>query len=355
MRGVDHTPGWSAAATGEGTDQSPPSIQSPPSTEQHVAAGAASNHPVSAPPIQYVETALLPRLLEPPEEPPSLKELAQRHGLRIASSRPTLGSYIAQLWRFRQFIATYANGRAAVKLGRARLGRLWQILSPIVNVGIYYLIFGVILGTSRNVENFIAYLSIGVFLFTFTQGVVNSAVTSISGQRGLLRALHFPRASLPIAQTLTHVQTLAFSVVVLAGIVFLTREPVILEWLYLLPALALQFVFNLGLALLVARLGSRIPDLRQLLPYMLRVWMYASGVLYSVTVFEANLPAWAVPVVHANPLLVYIELARHSLMENVPLTSSVTQLWITGGIWALVAFGVGFVYFWRGEAEYGRE
>lgn len=314
------------------------------------------------PPIQSVETVLLPKFMEAPEEPPSLAELAQRHGLKPAATRPRFWPYIGHIWRFRRFIATYSNGQAVASFGTARLGRLWQILSPMVNAGIYFFIFGVIIGTSRGIDNFVAYLSIGVFLFAFTANVVNSAVKSISGQLGLVRALHFPRASLPIAGTLTHVQSLIASVVVLAGIVLITtRGPdgpfdfvISREWWLLAPTLALQFVFNLGLALLVARIGAKIPDVRQLLPYLIRIWMYGSGVLYSAQVFAENLPGWAVPIVHANPLLVYIELARHALMEDPPLTSPLPQLWMMGGAWALVALVVGFTYFWRGEAEYGR-
>jgi teichoic acid transport system permease protein len=336
--GVEPTEGWS------------PTVTSPPSD------------PSRPPFIESVETVLLPRVLEAPAEAPSLTELAKRHGLRPASARPPFFAYLGQLWRFRQFISTYANGRAVASLGTTRLGRLWQILSPMVNAAIYFFIFGILLKASRGIDNFVAYLTIGVFLFHFTQSVVSSAAKSISGQLGLVRALHFPRASLPIASTLTHLQTLAASVVVLAGIVlFTTRGPdglfdvyISIKWLYLLPALALQFVFNLGLAMMVARLGAKIPDLRQLLPYALRVWMYASGVLYSASVFAEALPAWAVPIVHANPMLVYIELGRYALMDNVPLTSPVPQLWIMGGAWALMALVVGFVYFWRGEAEYGR-
>lgn len=339
-RGTEPTPGSSPAAAGEGLVA--------PRRPKHAA-------PDDDPPsIQVLETVLLPRYLEAPEDPPSLTELAKRHGLQRAAVRPKLGSYISQLWRFRQFIATYANGRVMASFGSTRLGRLWQILSPLVNAGVYYLIFGVVLGLKRGVDNFVAYLCIGIFVFSFTQGVLQSAVASISGHRGLVRALTFPRASLPIAQTLIQVQSLIGSMIVLAGIAVITNEPLKLEWLYVVPALALQFIFNLGLALLVARLGVKIADLRQLLPYILRVWMYGSGVLYSVERFAENLPSWLVPVVHANPLLVYIELVRHALMENVPVTSSTTELWIKGGAWALVAFVVGFLYFWRGEAEYGR-
>lgn len=353
-RGVDPTPGWTAPGTG-GVEAGPwPTPAQAPPVEAVPTDAPLRSVPTIPPTIQAVETVLLPRFLEAPEEPPSLKELADRHGLRPASARPRLGAYIGQLWRFRQFITTYANGRSVASFGTARLGRFWQILSPVANAGIYFVIFGLILGTDRGIENFFAYLSIGVFLFTFTQGVVNAGVKSISGNLGLVRALNFPRASLPLANTLTQVESLVGSMVVLVGIVVFTREPVTIEWAYLLPVLAMQFVFNLGLSLFVARLGAKVPDLRQLLPYVLRIWMYASGVLYSSAIFATNLPEWVLPVIHANPLLVYIELARYSLMEGVPLVSSTTQLWITGGAWALVVFAVGFIYFWRGEAEYGR-
>ncbi len=307
------------------------------------------------PPIQYAETALLPKFLEPPDAPPSMAELAHRNGLRPAATRPRFWSYVAQLWRFRQFTATYANGRAAAKYGRARLGRFWQIVSPIVNAGIYYVIFGFILRTQRGIDNFVVYLCIGMFLYTFLQSVATSGVSAITGQMGLLRAMHFPRASLPFAVTMTQIQNFMGSVAVLVAIVFVFGERFVLKWLYLLPTLALLVIFAFGLALLLARVGTKLPDVRQLMPYAMRVWMYTSGVFFNVEVFAANLPKWLVPIVEANPLLVYIELARYSLMDHAPLASTPSELWIKGAAWALIMLVVGFVYFWRGEAEYGRD
>ena len=49
-------------------------------------------------------------------------------------------------------------------------------------------------------------------------------------------------------------------------------------------------MFNAGLALLVARLGAKITDLKQVMPFVMRTWMYASGVLYSVENFAKHLP-----------------------------------------------------------------
>ena len=310
---------------------------------------------VTMAPVPAVETAVLPKYVETSSEPPpSLPDLAQRHGLKPAGTRPRLGAYIGQIWKFRQFIGTYANGRTVAAFGESRLGRVWQVLTPLINAGVYFLIFGIILDTRRGMDNFIGYLCIGLFIFTYTQNVISAAVQAISGQLGLVRALQFPRASLPIAMTLVQLQNLIGSMIVLAGIVMLTREPVTLKWLWLLPTLALQTMFNLGIALVVARLGAKVSDLKHLVPYVTRIWMYCSGILYNVTVFIQHLPAWASDLVHANPLLVYIELARYSMMENPPLASTFTNLWIMAGAWAVAMCGFGFIYFWQGESEYGR-
>ncbi|MFJ8580587.1 ABC transporter permease [Micromonospora sp. NPDC093277] len=284
----------------------------------------------------------------------SRAELAARHGLTVAGERPSLPGYAHQLWSYRHFIAAYANAKLAATFATARLGRVWQVLTPLTNAAIYYLIFGVILGTKNGIPNFIAYLCVGLFVFNFTQAAVLNGTQSITSNLGLIRALHFPRASMPIAVTLTQFQNLISAMIVLIGIVLVTGEPLNLDWLLLVPALLLQSIFNAGLALAMARLGSKLTDIKQLMPFVMRTWMYASGVLYSVDNFVKHLPTTAATLIHGNPLLVYIELVRHALLEGAPMTSKVSTLFLMGTVWALLVGVGGFVYFWRGEQEYGR-
>jgi teichoic acid transport system permease protein len=284
----------------------------------------------------------------------SLKELAARHGLHAAGALPSLPAYTRQLWSYRHFILSYANARVSSSLGKTRLGRAWQVLTPLTNAAVYYLIFGVVLSQDRTVDNFVAYLCIGVFVFIFSQSSAQSGVTSITGNLGLIRALHFPRASLPIAVTLIEAQHLVASMSVLMVIVLITGEPLTWQWLLVPLILLMQTIFNMGLALILARVGSKLTDLKQVMPFALRVWFYGSAVLYPVTMFEQRLDGWALALVESNPLLVYIELMRHALMEDVPLANAPLQLWLVGLGWALVTGICGFIYFWRGEKGYGR-
>jgi teichoic acid transport system permease protein len=285
----------------------------------------------------------------------SLKDLARRSGLSSAGALPSLPGYVRQLWAYRYFITSYANAKVASSLGTLQLGMFWQVLTPLFNAGVYYLIFGVILhAQGPNGGNFIAYLCTGVFVFGFTSTVVSAGVQAVTGNLGLIRALHFPRAALPISIALVEIRNLAASMTILMIIILLTGEPVTLHWLLILPALFLQSTFNTGLALFGARLGSKLLDVKQLVPFVMRIWMYMSAVLYPVTKFTQHLHGWKLRALEANPMLVYIELIRHALIHKVPLSGPPRRLWAEALAWAAVVIVVGFVYFWRGEKEYGR-
>ena len=133
-----------------------------------------------------------------------------------------------------------------------------------------------------------------------------------------------------------------------------TGEPITFEWLLIVPALLLQAVFNAGLALLMARLGSQDTDLKQVMPFVMRTWMYASGVLYSVTLFRTHLPGWAATAAGVQPAA--------GLHRAGPLLAAGVGAAAPPAAAALAArrrlgdrHGLGgFIYFWRGEEEYGR-
>ncbi len=284
----------------------------------------------------------------------SSREFAHRHGLTSSGKLPSLPSYARQLWGYRHFITAYANARVSSTLGTNHLGIFWQVLTPLFNAGVYYVIFGVILGQKDKGGNYIAMLCTGVFIYAFTSQTISGGANSIVGNLGMIRALQFPRAALPISTAVVEVRNLLASMSVLVVIVLLTGEPITVRWLLSIPALALQFVFNVGVGMFCARLTSKVIDFKQILPFIMRIWMYLSAVLYPLKTLLAHAHGWKRQVVEFNPLLVYIELQRHALLDGYKLASPASKLWIDGLVWAIIAAGVGFVFFWRGEKGYGR-
>jgi teichoic acid transport system permease protein len=293
----------------------------------------------------------------------SLAEFAARHGLTQSAARPPLRRYIQELWQRRTFIWNFASAKSMSMYTSSRLGQIWQVLTPLLNAGVYYLIFGLLLGTNKGVSNYSAFLITGVFVFTFTQRSLTAGARSVGNNLSLIRALHFPRASLPFAMVIVELQQLLVSMAVLALIVLVTGEPLTLHWLLLVPALALQLVFNMGISLAIARLGAFVRDIQQLLPFITRTWLYFSGIFF-MTAKLAERPTlqeypWIARLLEANPASVYIELVRTSLLESYRGDLAAhgwghAHLWLYALVWALVAFVGGFWYFYRAEERYGR-
>ncbi|WP_193475550.1 ABC transporter permease, partial [Streptomyces griseomycini] len=257
-----------------------------------------------------------------------------------------------------QFILAFSRAKLTAQYSQARLGQLWQVATPLLNAAVYFFIFGLLLGAREGIPHdvYVPFLVTGVFVFTFTQSSVLAGVRAISGNLGLVRALHFPRAALPVSFALQQLQQLLFSMVVLVGVVLAFGSVPDLSWLLVVPALLLQFVFNTGLALVFARMGSRTPDLAQLMPFVLRTWLYASGVMFSIPAMleGRDVPGWVADVLQWNPAAVYMDLVRFALIDGYGSSYLPPHVWAFAVGWALLVGVIGFVYFWQAEERYGR-
>ncbi len=310
--------------------------------------------------------------------------MAAEYGLRPSSARPDLISYLRLLWQRRHFIVGYATARNVSMYTEARLGQLWQVLTPLLNSAVYYLIFGVLFQQNRGIYHYTAYLVIGVFIFSFTERSIVVGSTVMRANITLIRALYFPRACLPLAYVMVELEQLLASTLVMFAIVLADGEPLTWYWLFFLPILALQALFNMGAGLMMARLGAGAQDFSQLIPFLTRIWRYFCGVMYSISSLPATLPEWSKDVLQLNPAAVYISLVRYAIMasqreyapgaqpynamkcalysstKSPPLQaychpSVVTsELWIAGVGWAVVTFVAGVLFFWQAETKYGR-
>ena len=329
----------------------------------------------------------MPEAPRVPEKP--LAELAAEHGLKLSGARPSLSRYITMLWQRRHFIVGYATARNVSMYTEARLGQLWQVLTPLLNAGVYWLVFGLLFQASRGVAHYPAFLVTGVFVFAFTERSIVTGSNVMRANLQLIRALYFPRASLPLAYVLVELQQMMVGMVVLFAIMLISGEPVTWYWLLLIPTVILQTMFNVGAALIVARLGGSVQDVSELIPFFLRITRYFCGVMYMVTTLPAVVPVWGVKLLSLNPPAVFISLARVALMQSYRLNSpgnkppnghlctlfhhpphgqspipslqaycpavvTNNDLWLAGIGWGLGFFVLGIVFFWQAESKYGR-
>lgn len=298
--------------------------------------------------------------------PDDLTGFAARHGLLPVGRRQPLGRYLRELWSHRQFVFELSRSRFVARNQQDRLGLFWNILRPAIQAAVYGVVFGLLFASSTRPHNWIAFITSGVFVWTFSSQIAGSGARAVTGNMGLVRALHFPRAALPISATLVELLAQIPVVGVLLVIVLLTGQEPSVYWLLVIPALLAQTLFNTGFSLFAARLTVHFRDFAQLLPFIMRLLFYLSGVFYTVNRF----PEWVRPILLGNPFWCYIEMFReatigretshmeggHTVYGHLPPEHALDpKVWLVGGTVGVVACVAGLLFFWHAEERYGRE
>jgi len=263
--------------------------------------------------------------------------------------RPPFSEYISEAWRRRRFAFTLASYRLVSTLLKNRLGVLWIVLKPLAMALVYGTIFHFILSGSARPADFVQYLIVGVFVFEFFTGSFGGGSRAVTGNAKLVQSLGFPRILLPVSVVAEQAMKIVPVMVLLGILLVVFGEPITWSWLLLPLILAVMAVFNLGAALIVARLSVHARDVQQLIPIVNRVLFYASGIFFNVDGALGDYPV-LLTIAHLVPTFDFISLARDVLLESyeAPLIA-----WIAAPAWALVTCLVGVVYFWRAEARYG--
>ena len=280
----------------------------------------------------------------------SLADYAREHGLKRVGARPALLEYLAEAWKRRDFALTMARFNSEASNAKNRLGRWWTVLLPTFQALVYGLIFGVLMGANRP-ENYIPFLFTGVFLFSFMAGAFGAGAGSVTGNLGLVRSLSFPRMLLPIQATIQQIFTLLPQLGLMLDTWVVFDQPITWKWLLLIPITLLMVMFSTGLALVSARLTVHIQDLAKLIPFVVRITFYVSGIFFSMETVLKDYPL-AFQISQYNPVYIFVSLARGAGVAGYEATPF---MWVAASVWAVATLLIGVVFFWKAEERYGRE
>lgn len=266
--------------------------------------------------------------------------------------RPRPGEYITALWERRHFIWMDARHRVATQNSRNVLGRFWLVLRPLLDALMYFVIFAVILKMDRGMENFPAFIMIGVMTFRSTMRAISQGPSQLHAGKAMIRAFSFPRASLPISAEIREAIQMIYTVTIMLVMIIIVPNHEQPKWTWLLlPAIyILQFTLNLGLSLALSRIGFVFPDTTQFMSFVGRFLMYGSGVIFPLEKF-IDRPA-LMAIIEANPIYHMILMYREILMDG---TIPAAEHWIILAAWAFGLLLFGFLFFWQGEETYGAE
>jgi teichoic acid transport system permease protein len=257
---------------------------------------------------------------------------------------PPLRSYFRELWRRRQFAFELSWSNLRAQHFNTALGQLWLVLNPLFLGFVYFALVTIVSGGRRGSE-FLAHLMLGLFTFQIVSGSIRQGAKSVVGGGRLILNTAFPRALLPLSSVITAFVRFLPTLLVYAVIHAVAGLPVTPQILWAIPILAIIVVFASGMAMLVAAVQVYFRDLRQFLPYFLRIWTYSSPILY----YASEVPDGLRPILYLNPLYPMLT----SLSEAVNLGHAPSPAFLAWSLaWAASALAVGAVFFISREREF---
>lgn len=279
----------------------------------------------------------------------TMNVLVDDRELREMGKRPALGEYIRAVRVRREFIWLDARARAFQTDREMILGRVWLVLSPILDALMYGLIFGIILKTSRGIDNFIGYLIVGIVFFGMMRGALTGGIDLTRSFRKMIGSFNLPAAALIISRNLREAldSIIPAVVAIVIALAFQWGEPINWTLILVVPVWVLIQFFGLGLMFISARLTAEIPDLKTAITLFARAWFFVSGVFFSIERFVNN-PELQAVMLH-NPAYRFLTAIRGAAMYGeAPSLGD----WSFLLVWAFGTLIFGFIFFWMGEGKY---
>jgi ABC-type polysaccharide/polyol phosphate export permease len=263
-----------------------------------------------------------------------------------ATGMPPLRPYLAELWARRRFIWHLARSDLKAEHYDSAIGQLWVILDPLLLAAVYFLLRTVVRpsGTGAVRNEIIAHLVWAVFVFTFVSNAMMAGARSLLNGRGLIMNAAFPRAVLPITAIIKSVFDFLPTVFVYFAFHLVLGQPFGLALLALPLLVVILTVMGLGLGLLFAPLMVFYRDTAGFLPYITKIWLYVTPVLY----FVREIPPALLVFLRFNPL--YPSFAALEQIFNAQWPSPAYL--VGSAAWALGFFLVGAVVFLARERDF---
>ena len=195
---------------------------------------------------------------------------------------------LKELYRYRDLVFLFFKRNYITRYKQTILGPLWLILSPLITVSLYALVFGRLAGLStEGTPQFVFYLCSNA-LWTFFATSLTQTAGTFTANAAIMGKVYFPRLVMPISSVLTGLSDmliqLVMLVVIMVGYAISGHVFNIGFSLLLAPLIVLQAGFlGLGCGIIVAALTTKYRDLAVLVGFGVQLWMYATPVVYTAT------------------------------------------------------------------------
>lgn len=188
---------------------------------------------------------------------------------------------IKEIYTYRHMLFTLVKQDINGRYKGSIFGFLWTLLNPLFMLLVYSIVFQFVFRS--DIENYPIYLFICLMPWNAFNNMIGAGTTCVSNNASILKKVYFPREVLPLSVVISNTIQYFFSVVII--FIALLVSGVGISWYaLLLPLVVLvQITFAFGLILMLSAANVYVRDVQYMMNPIMMIWMYASPILYSIT------------------------------------------------------------------------
>lgn len=230
--------------------------------------------------------------------------------IRIRPIRGWAHINFLELWEYRDLLRLLVWRDIKVRYKQTLLGAGWAILQPLLTMFLFSMVFGRLAKVPSDGLPYPIFAFAALVPWGFFSGALNQSSNSLVGNANLIKKIYFPRLVIPAACSISALVDMGIAFLVL--LLFMTAYGIAPTWnVFWLPALILlSLVASLGAGLWLGALSVRYRDVRYVLPFILRFWLFATPVAYPSSMLDQP---WRT-VYGLNPMVGVVEGFRWALL-----------------------------------------
>ena len=250
--------------------------------------------------------------------------------------------YFRTLLQYRELLYFLTLREIKAKYKQTVLGVAWAVLQPLVLIGVFTVVFSHFARLPSDGTPYAMFSYCALLPWQFFAGVMSRGTSSLLSHQGLVQKVYFPREIIPFAVVASAIVDFAIGGIIFWGLLWFYGIPWTIQSLLILPVFAVQVCFVVGLVLILSPLNVFFRDIGLLLPLIIQVWMYATPIIYPMSLVPERLR----PFYALNPMAGIIEAYRKLLLHGT--APEFTSLSIAAVV-SCVTLVAGLRYFKRVE------
>ena len=258
---------------------------------------------------------------------------------------------LKELYAYRQMIFSLVKKDLRGRYKGSVLGFMWTFINPLLQMGVYTLVFSIIL--RNDIDKYYLFLFVALVPWIFFSASLTGGADSVLASKDMLKKIYFPREVIPISTvTSAFINMILTFVVVFIVLLISGRGINLVALLYLPVVMIVEYILCLGIGLIVSALTVYLRDLQYILGIVVMALQYMTPVMYGADMVEnANVPQILKTIFNLNPMTPIINIYRQILYyKEIPDLSTLLVAIITGVVFVILG-AIIFRRLQRGFAE----